>query len=63
MAENILNKLTNDGHSGAQMTLAHWRLTHWQQGNLAANEMLPQDVCILLQSVRKNRTEGRPLLG
>jgi hypothetical protein len=63
MAEDVLEQLADDGHGGAQMELAHWRIHQWQQGNPAPDEAPPQDILILLKKAEKNRTEARRLLG
>jgi hypothetical protein len=63
MGEDILAQLADDGHSGAQMELAYWRIHQWQQGDPAADEALPQDIRILLERAEGNRTEARRLLG
>jgi hypothetical protein len=63
MAEDILEHLADDGHSGAQMELANWRIHQWQQRNPASDEAPPQDILILLKKAEKNRTEARRLLG
>jgi hypothetical protein len=63
MAEEVLIRLADDGHSGAQMMLARWRLNQWQEGDPASDEALPQDIRLLLEKAAANRTEARRLLG
>jgi hypothetical protein len=63
MGEDVLARLANDGHIGAQMELAHWRIHQWQQGDPAEDEAVPQDICILLEKAARSRAEARRLLG
>jgi hypothetical protein len=63
MGEDVLARLADDGHSGAQMELAHWRIHQWRQGDPAMDEVVPQSILILLERAAANRTEARRLLG
>ena len=63
MGEDVLAGLADDGHSGAQLELADWRIRQWQQSDPAPDEAVPQSICILLERAAEKRTEGRRLLG
>jgi hypothetical protein len=63
MAEDFLARLADDGHTGAQMELAHWRIDEWQRDDPAADEACPQDIHFLLVRAAEHRTEARRLLG
>lgn len=63
MAEDTLAQLADDGHSRAQMELAHWRILKWQQGDPALDAAVPQNILTLLERAAGSQTEARRLLG
>ena len=62
MGEDVLVRLADDNHNGAQMELAHRRILQWEQSQ-PADDVLPQDIRILLEGAAEYRTDARRLLG
>ncbi|MCG0284091.1 hypothetical protein [Streptomyces sp. PSAA01] len=63
LAEELLNRLAQDGSSAAQMILVTWHLEQWQQSKPAAGTPLPPVILTLLEQASAHVTEARRLLG
>jgi hypothetical protein len=59
MGEDVLARLADDGHSGAQMELARWRIHQWQQSSCREEERRAVGIACRRQLNRPTLTPHR----